>query len=75
MQGYGTGRQWGWLSPDDIRDLEDMNPIGPDNGGDEYLRPVNMTTIHTDGSITQTTMGSATSRNADPAEPAAGAPA
>ena len=36
---YGQGRQWGWLSANDIRDLEDENPI---EGGDIYLQPVNM---------------------------------
>lgn len=74
MAGFALGRQWGWLSPDDIRDLEDMNPLGEAQGGDEYLRPLNMTTLHPDGSITQTTMGSASSRSSDPA-PAAGATA
>jgi HK97 family phage portal protein len=39
-QAYATGRQWGWLSANDIRRLENMNPI---NGGDEYLVPLNMT--------------------------------
>ncbi len=33
-QSYATGRQWGWLSVNDIRSLENMNPI-PD--GDEYI--------------------------------------
>lgn len=37
---YATGRQWGWLSANDIRKFENMNPI---NGGDEYLVPLNMT--------------------------------
>lgn len=38
-QAYATGRQWGWLSANDIRELEDLNPIP---GGDEYLAPMNM---------------------------------
>lgn len=37
---YASGRQWGWLSANDIRELEDMNPIG--SAGDVYLVPVNM---------------------------------
>lgn len=37
---YAVGRQWGWLSVDDIRDYEDLNRIGP--GGDVYLTPLNM---------------------------------
>ena len=36
---YATGRQWGWLSVNDIRSLENMNPIP--NGG-MYLQPLNM---------------------------------
>lgn len=37
---YALGRQWGWFSVNDIRRLEDMEPIGP--AGDEYLVPLNM---------------------------------
>jgi HK97 family phage portal protein len=36
---YATGRMWGWLSVNDIRELEDMNRI-PE--GDVYLQPLNM---------------------------------
>jgi len=39
-QSYATARQWGWLSVNDIRELEDMNRIG--EGGDTYLEPLNM---------------------------------
>ncbi len=38
---YATGRQWGWLSVNDIRRLENMQPLGPE--GDIYLTPANMT--------------------------------
>lgn len=37
---YAQGRQWGWLSVNDIRRLENMPPIP---GGDRYLTPMNMT--------------------------------
>lgn len=40
-ESYGTGINWGILSPNDCRDLEDMNPR---DGGDIYLTPLNMTT-------------------------------
>lgn len=43
MQGYASGRQWGWLSVNDIREKENMNPL-PGSDGDQYLVPVNMTT-------------------------------
>lgn len=36
---YAIARQWGWLSVNDIRRLEDMLPI---EGGDTYLQPLNM---------------------------------
>jgi HK97 family phage portal protein len=38
-QAYATGRQWGWMSANDVRRLENMNPI---EGGDAYLVPLNM---------------------------------
>jgi HK97 family phage portal protein len=37
---YATARQWGWMSVNDIRNLEDLNSIGSD--GDIYLSPLNM---------------------------------
>lgn len=39
---YAVGRQWGWLSVDDIRTEEGMNPLGKENGGETYLEPLNM---------------------------------
>jgi HK97 family phage portal protein len=36
---YAVGRNWGWLSVNDIRALENMNPI---DAGDVYLQPLNM---------------------------------
>ena len=39
---YGTARQWGWMSPNDVCRKENLNPIPPDKGGDDYLRPANM---------------------------------
>ena len=37
MQGYATARQNGWMSANDIRELEDMNKIPDDEGGNLYL--------------------------------------
>ncbi|MFR9807073.1 phage portal protein [Pseudonocardia sp. RS010] len=37
---YATGRQWGWLSVNDILRREDEDPIGDE--GDQYLQPLNM---------------------------------
>lgn len=38
-QAYAIGRQNGWLSANDIREMENLNPI---EGGDVYLVPLNM---------------------------------
>lgn len=36
---YAIARQWGWMSANDIRALEDLDPIP---GGDAYIVPMNM---------------------------------
>jgi len=46
-ESYATGRQNGWLSANDIRELEDMNRIPEDEGGDAYLVNGNMISITT----------------------------
>ena len=38
-EAYASGRQWGWLSVNDIRRMENMPPIA---NGDIYLQPLNM---------------------------------
>lgn len=38
-ESYALGRQWGWLSVNDIRRMENLPPIA---GGDKYLTPLNM---------------------------------
>lgn len=38
---YAIGKQWGWLSSDDIRELENMNPL-PEGQGKVYWMPLNM---------------------------------
>ena len=42
MQGYAIGRQNGWLSTNDIRELEDLNRVPTAEGGDLYLVNGNM---------------------------------
>ena len=37
MQGYATARQNGWMSTNDIRELEDMNLVPEELGGNLYL--------------------------------------
>lgn len=45
MSGYATARQNGWMSANDIRELEDMNRIPAEEGGDLYLVNGNMTKL------------------------------
>lgn len=42
---YTKARNWGWMSANDIRELEDQNPV---DGGDVYLQPLNMVPAGTD---------------------------
>jgi phage portal protein BeeE len=42
QEGYAVGRQNGWYSANDIRELDDMNPIPAEEGGDIYLVNGNM---------------------------------
>ena len=37
MEGYAIGRQNGWLSSNDIRELENLNPLEDVDGGNVYL--------------------------------------
>jgi HK97 family phage portal protein len=45
MTGYATARQNGWMSANDIRVLEDLNPIPEEEGGNLYLINGNMTKL------------------------------
>ena len=47
---YATARQWGWLSVNDVRRLENMAPIEGD-GGDSYLQPLNMVDVGAENTI------------------------
>ena len=45
MEGYAIGRQNGWMSANDIRALENLNPIPDAQGGNAYLVNGNMIPI------------------------------
>jgi len=45
MEGYAIARQNGIMSANDIRALENMNPIPVEEGGDAYLVNGNMLPI------------------------------
>jgi HK97 family phage portal protein len=40
FEAYAIARQWGWSNVNEIRELEDKDPIGEE--GDVYLQPLNM---------------------------------
>jgi HK97 family phage portal protein len=41
-ESYRIGREWGWLNANEIRSWENLEEV---DGGDEYLSPLNMTTL------------------------------
>lgn len=45
MQGYALARQNGWMSANDIRDLEDSDSIPTEEGGDAYLANGNLRSL------------------------------
>ena len=45
MSGYATARQNGWMSANDIRELENLDLIPAEEGGDLYLINGNMTKL------------------------------
>ena len=49
MSGYAVGRQNGWMSANDIRELENLDRIPEELGGDLYLINGNMTKLQDAG--------------------------
>ena len=49
MAGYATARQNGWMSANDIRELENLDKISPEDGGDLYLINGNMLPLNKAG--------------------------
>ena len=54
MNGYATARQNGWMSANDIREMEDLNPIPEEEGGNLYLINGNMTKLADAGAFAST---------------------
>ncbi|WP_035287993.1 phage portal protein [Clostridium sp. KNHs214] len=55
MNGYAVGRQNGWLSANDVRELENLNRIPAELGGDLYLINGNMTKLQDAGAFADKT--------------------
>ena len=53
MTGYATARQNGWMSANDIRELENMDRIPSEKGGDLYLVNGNMLPLEKAGAAYQ----------------------
>ena len=53
MNGYAVGRQNGWMSANDIRELENLDRIPTEDGGDLYLVNGNMLPLEKAGSFYQ----------------------
>ena len=55
MNGYATARQNGWMSANDIRELENLDRIPAEEGGDLYLINGNMLPLKDAGAFADTT--------------------
>ena len=55
MNGYATARQNGWVSANDIRELENLDRIPAEDGGDLYLINGNMLPLVMAGAFANTT--------------------
>ena len=55
MNGYAIGRQNGWMSANDIRELENLDRIPAEEGGDLYLINGNMLPLKDAGAFADTT--------------------
>ena len=54
MNGYATARQNGWMSANDIRELENLDRISAEEGGDLYLINGNMLPLKNAGAFANT---------------------
>ena len=57
MNGYATARQNGWMSANDIRELENLDRIPAEEGGDLYLINGNMLPLKDAGAFANTEPG------------------
>ena len=55
MNGYATARQNGWMSANDIRELENLDRIPAEEGGDLYLINGNMLPLKQAGAFANNT--------------------
>ena len=58
------------MSPDEIRELEDMNPIGEEAGGNKRFRPANMTQLDAEAPSKEPSQAGDPQQDASPSEQA-----
>ena len=66
MEGYAIGRNNGWMSANDIRELENLDPLPEGEGGDDYIVNGTFIKLKDVGRQYGVTQGEDTS---DPAQP------
>ena len=74
MEGYAIARQNGWMSANDIRELENMNPMSDEEGGNAYLVNGNMIPVNLAGITAFLAVASAVQAEDSDAEPAENTP-
>ena len=65
MQGYAIGRQNGWMSANDIRELENLDLIPDEEGGNLYLINGNMLPLQNAGAFADITKNEEKEENPD----------
>ncbi len=65
MNGYAIGRQNGWMSANDIRELENLDRIPAEEGGDLYLINGNMLPLKDAGAFANTPTDNGKEENPD----------
>lgn len=68
MSGYATARQNGWMSANDIRELENLDRIPAEEGGDLYLINGNMLPLKQAGAFAQSNTASTGEEENEPDE-------
>lgn len=68
MNGYATARQNGWMSTNDIRELENLDRIPAEEGGDLYLINGNMLPLKQAGAFAQSNTASTGEEEKEPDE-------
>ena len=68
MNGYATARQNGWMSANDIRELENLDRIPAEEGGDLYLINGNMLPLVHAGAFADIDSGKEDTESDEPTE-------